>query len=61
MSTLLPADQDPYVAWRGPLLAPDLRQGNTVLLAIDMQFLDADWDSGMCRRIWSTIAIGFRL
>jgi len=50
MPALLPANQDPYVAWRGPLLAPDLRQGNTVLLAIDMQFLDADWDSGMCRR-----------
>jgi nicotinamidase-related amidase len=50
MSPLLPASQDPYVAWRGPLLAPDLRLDNTVLLAIDMQYLDADWDSGMCRQ-----------
>jgi nicotinamidase-related amidase len=48
MATLLPANQDPDVAWRGPLPSPDLRRDNTALLTIDVQFLDADWDSGMC-------------
>lgn len=50
MKALLPADQDPYVAWRGPLPAPEVRRENTALLTIDMQYLDADWDSGMCKR-----------
>lgn len=50
MVTLLPANQDPYLAWRGSLPPPDLRRGNTALIAIDVQFLDADWDSGMCRQ-----------
>ena len=50
MMALLPVDQDPYVAWRGPLPAPDIRRDNTALLTIDMQYLDADWDWGMCKR-----------
>jgi nicotinamidase-related amidase len=50
MTALLPADQDPYVAWRGPLPAPDIRRDNTALLTIDMQHLDADWDWGMCKQ-----------
>jgi nicotinamidase-related amidase len=45
-----PAGQDPYVAWRGPLSAPAIRPDNTVLLSIDMQHLDADWDCGMCKQ-----------
>jgi nicotinamidase-related amidase len=50
VTSLLPAGQDPYVAWRGPLPAPDIRRDNTALLTIDMQYLDADWDWGMCKR-----------
>ena len=50
MISLLPADQDPYVAWRGPLPAPDIRRDNTALLTIDMQYLDAAWEWGMCKR-----------
>jgi nicotinamidase-related amidase len=50
MTALLPADQDPYVAWRGPLPEPDIRRENTALLIVDMQYLDADWDWGMCQR-----------
>lgn len=56
MATLIPANQDPYVAWRGPLPSPDLRRDNTALLTIDVQFLDADWDSGMC---WQARQAGF--
>ncbi len=47
---VLPADQDPYVAWRGALPAPIIRRDNTALLTIDMQYLDADWDWGLCKR-----------
>lgn len=50
MTTLMPAEQDPYVAWRGPLPAPEIRRDNTALVTIDMQYLDADWDWGMCKR-----------
>ena len=48
MTALPPANQDPYVAWRGPLPAPMIRADNTALLTIDMQYLDAHWDHGMC-------------
>ena len=50
MTLLLPASQDPYVAWRGPLPAPLIRADNTALLTIDMQYLDAHWDHGMLRQ-----------
>jgi nicotinamidase-related amidase len=56
MATLLPANQDPYIAWRGPLPSPDLRRDNTALLTIDMQILDADWNSGMC---WQARQAGY--
>lgn len=50
MTALRPADQDPYVAWRGPLPTSMIRADNTALLTIDMQFLDAHWDHGMVKR-----------
>lgn len=50
MTALPPASQDPYVAWRGPLLTPTIRADNTALLTIDMQYLDAHWDHGMVKR-----------
>jgi nicotinamidase-related amidase len=50
MTSLLPACQDPYVAWRGPLPAPLVRADNTALLTIDMQYLDAHWDHGMVKQ-----------
>ena len=49
MTGLLPASQDPYVAWRGPLPEATLLAGNTALLTIDMQYLDAHWDHGMVK------------
>lgn len=48
MTALPPAERDPYVAWRGPLAVPAIRPGNTALVTIDMQRLDADWGCGMC-------------
>jgi len=47
---LPPPDRDPYSAWRGALAGPDFARDDTALLVIDMQYLDADWDSGMCLR-----------
>jgi nicotinamidase-related amidase len=46
---LPPVERDPYIAWRKPLPAPEFAPENTALICIDMQYLDADWDSGICR------------
>lgn len=46
----LPAPtKDPYIAWRRPLSEPTVGRGDTALLVIDMQYLDAAWDSGICQ------------
>lgn len=45
---LPPVDKDPYIGWRRPLPRPELSPGDTALIVIDMQYLDADWDSGIC-------------
>src|ERR687895_759953 len=43
----LPApSKDPYIGWRRPLSEPELRRGDTALIVVDMQYLDADWGSG---------------
>ncbi|HSB79979.1 MAG TPA: cysteine hydrolase [Candidatus Methylomirabilis sp.] len=46
-----PRQEDPYIAWRPPF--PDLVFGkeDTALLVIDMQYLDAHWDHGMCLKV----------
>ncbi len=46
-----PRDQDPYIAWRPSFPEPEFRPHDTALLVIDMQYLDADADSAMCRKL----------
>jgi nicotinamidase-related amidase len=45
---LLPPEKDPYVGWRRPLSELKFDRRDTALLVTDMQYLDADWDSGIC-------------
>jgi nicotinamidase-related amidase len=44
----LPAPtRDPYIGWRRPLSESELRRGDTALIVVDMQYFDADWESGI--------------
>ena len=45
---LPPPEKDPYLGWRRPLSEPQFSRHDTALLVVDMQYLDADWDSGWC-------------
>lgn len=48
----LPArERDAYIAWRPEFPEPRLEAGNTALLIIDMQYLDAHPDYGMLRSV----------
>jgi nicotinamidase-related amidase len=38
--------RDPYIGWRLPLSDSEFRRGDTALIIIDMQYFDADWESG---------------
>ena len=48
---LPPRERDAYVAWRVDFPEPLLETGNTALLIIDMQYLDAHPDYGMLRKV----------
>jgi nicotinamidase-related amidase len=46
-----PRQEDPYIAWRPPFPDPVFGKADTALLVIDMQYLDAHWDHGMCLKV----------
>src|SRR5438552_15789091 len=48
---LPPRERDPYIGWRVEFMEPRLEVGNTALLVIDMQYLDAHPDFGMLRSV----------
>ena len=46
MTQLPGPSRDPYIGWRRPLSDSEFRRGDTALIIIDMQYFDADWESG---------------